>query len=76
LRLQAIAYPAAGDAAGKEGSAAQDAGTTDTSATAELEQRVEDINLRVSGWAYSIPEYKAQLMTKRKEDLLAAAGEG
>jgi hypothetical protein len=75
FRLKALAYPVADNAAG-EGQSAQDPGKTKVSAAAELDKRVNDINLRVSGWAYSIPEHKSQLMTKRMEDLLAPAGEG
>lgn len=75
LRLQAFAYPPAGKTEG-EGGSAPDSGDTESSPATELDKRVESINLRVGGWAYSIPEYKAQLTTKRKEDLLAAPGEG
>jgi hypothetical protein len=40
----------------------------------ESEERAETINRRVSGWAYALPEFKAQALSKRREDLLAPAG--
>ncbi|HLF29980.1 MAG TPA: DUF4340 domain-containing protein [Xanthomonadales bacterium] len=70
LRLKAFAYAA------DEGESAQQYGETEAPTAAEREKRVKNINLRVSGWAYSIPEYQWKLMTKRKEDLLAPAGQG
>ena len=42
----------------------------DTSATIT---RAEVINKRVGGWAYRIPKYKFDAMSKRKDDLLQAA---
>ena len=36
-------------------------------------ERAKQINERVSGWAYAIPQYKSETMTKRMEDLLQAA---
>lgn len=39
---------------------------------AETRERAETINLRVSGWAYRIPKYKYDAMTKRLNDLLKA----
>jgi len=56
--------------AGGEDSGEEVAETPD-SALAERQQRVTEINGRVSGWAYSIPDYKAQLMSKHMDDLLA-----
>jgi len=44
-------------------------GTTELAVADQL-KRIEGINKRVRGWAYSIPEFKAELMTKRKEGLL------
>jgi hypothetical protein len=44
--------------------------------TDETGERAAEINQRVSGWAYRIPKYKYDGMTKRMEDLLAAAGSG
>jgi len=35
--------------------------------------RAETINARVDGWAYRIPKYKFDSMTKRKDDLLKSA---
>jgi len=39
---------------------------------AETGERAATINQRVSGWAYRIPKYKYDAMTKRMEDLLKA----
>lgn len=55
-----------------------DAGSTADVGDAELEneagsdvqQRVDEINQRVSGWAYAIPSFKADAMNKQLEDLL------
>ncbi len=47
-----------------------DAATTKEAAAAELGKRVEAINNRVGAWAYAIPDYKAEVMSKRLEDLL------
>jgi len=41
-------------------------------AAAETGKRAEGINQRVSGWAYRIPKYKFDGMTRRMEDLLKA----
>jgi hypothetical protein len=38
----------------------------------EATQRAREINARVSGWAYRIPQYKFDPMSKRMEDLLKA----
>jgi len=35
---------------------------------------VEDINLKVSGWAYVIPQNKFDAMAKKPEDLLKPLG--
>jgi hypothetical protein len=45
---------------------------------AETRERAETINQRASGWAYRIPKYKYDAMTKRMNDLLKApdAAEG
>lgn len=37
--------------------------------------RAEEINSRVNGWAYRIPGYRFDSMTRRMEDLLQPAGE-
>jgi hypothetical protein len=42
----------------------------------ETEARAREINQRVSGWAYRIPQYKFDAMNKRMEDLLLALDEG
>jgi len=39
---------------------------------AESSERAATINQRVAGWAYRIPKYKFDAMTKRMEDLLKA----
>ena len=36
----------------------------------ELTERVSRITDRVTGWAFAIPQYKAEAMTKRMDDLL------
>ena len=54
----AVEQPATGDAAAQE------------SVEKDGEERVATINQRVTGWAYAIPQYKAQTMQKRLEDLL------
>jgi hypothetical protein len=81
LRLEASAYAPASGAKEKNGSKIQDAGAAvedsageiGAAAITELDQRVEAINKRVRGWAYLIADYKADLLTKRKDDLLKAA---
>jgi len=62
IRLQASLYQTALDGAVDS--------SEDSAATIE---RAETINRRVSGWAYRIPKYKYDGMTKRMEDLLKAA---
>lgn len=47
-----------------------DAAPMEEVAAAELGKRVESINRRVGAWAYAIPDYKAEVMSKRLEDLL------
>jgi hypothetical protein len=42
----------------------------------DAEVRVREINQRVAGWAYRIPQYKFDAMNKRMEDLLLAVDEG
>lgn len=36
--------------------------------------RAEEINQRVGGWAYRIPDYRSESMTRRMEDLLKPEG--
>ena len=75
LRLTASAYlPEASSP--KETGAEQAATGPGTAIRAESEERAEAINRRVSGWAYALPEFKAQVLSKRREDLLAPAGAG
>jgi len=65
--------PASGEAEA-EGSAmaepAADGAGKKESAEKERTERVASINSRVNGWAYAIPQFKAQVMQKRLEDLL------
>lgn len=83
LRLKASAYEPATAAREKNESKLHDtaaatedsAAAVDAEATAALGQRVEGINERVEGWAYRIAEYKADLLTKRNDDLLKATEE-
>lgn len=77
LRLTAAAYAPEQKAEQKaeqkvtqEDQKKQDGETVEESATAELGKRVESINRRVGGWAYAIPDYKSEVMSKRLEDLL------
>jgi len=65
LRLQAGLYQTAVESAvDAPNVTSEDAGDTAT--------RAAEINRRVSGWAYRIPKYKYDGMTKRLEDLLQA----
>ena len=41
----------------------------------ETNERAAAVNERVSGWAYRIPKYKYDAMTKRMEDLLKETDE-
>jgi len=63
IGLSAGAYPEAGS--GEPTDAGMEA-----DAMPELTARVKQINERVSGWAYAIPQYKAEVLTKRMDDLL------
>jgi hypothetical protein len=76
IRLQAGLYqtavesaveatPAADGEAG--GSSVEDGDVEEIGGAAE---RASDINARVSGWAYRIPQYKYDSMSKRMDDLL------
>jgi hypothetical protein len=62
LKLEAFPYP-------EQKTEPVEGATTDTAVADQL-KRIEGINLRVRGWAYSIPEFKAELMSKRKDNLL------
>lgn len=62
LKLEAFPYP--------EQKAEPAKGEHTQAAVADQLKRIEDINKRVRGWAYSIPEFKAELMKKRREALL------
>ena len=63
IRLQAGLYQTAVESGV---AAAEDGAAEETGA------RAEGINQRVSGWAYRIPKYKFDGMTRRMEDLLKA----
>ncbi len=43
--------------------------------TPDAGERAGELNLRLAGWAYRIPQYKADAMNKRMEDLLLAESE-
>lgn len=62
LKLEALPYP--------EQAAEPAQGEAQDNTAAERLKRVEAINTRVRGWAYSIPEFKSELINKRKENLL------
>jgi hypothetical protein len=68
LRLAAFAYPPPDDKP-VDGVAADQA-------VADRVKRVDAINNRVHGWAYSIPELKAAVINKRKQDLLKPLAKG
>jgi hypothetical protein len=46
----------------------------DENAGGAAAERADEINQRVSGWAYRIPEYKYTSMSKRMEDLVQETG--
>ena len=65
--------PGPGELAAGEGQAdesPEDAADTQDDPEAETRLRAENINQRVSGWAYAIPAYKAEIMNKRMADVL------
>ena len=49
------------------GQAAESAGQKE----AEIQAEVAELGARVAGWAYRIPSYKAEVLLRRMEDLLA-----
>ena len=59
-----------------------EAGTYTTAVESGVEEaedaagQAEEINRRVAGWAYRIPKYKFDSMTKKAEDLLKPLGPG
>jgi hypothetical protein len=80
MRLQAGLYQTAVESAvevtaGTAGEPAEGAAQEEAGAPADPAQRAAEINRRVTGWAYRIPTYKYESMTKRMEDLLQAAAE-
>lgn len=64
IRIQAGAY------AGSD-----DAGAGEEPASAETLERAEAINGRVRGWAYRVPAYRSDSMTRSMDDLLQPAGD-
>jgi len=90
ITLLASANPTV-EPADEEDVAAEASDASDTSTTAEEQSSAEQsedseqskdpadvaagINERVSGWAYRIPEYKANQLTRRWEDILSDPGE-
>lgn len=64
---ESTANPAEPAAAEESATAAADA-----EEAPDAVQRAAEINRRVSGWAYEIPSYKAEAMTKQMDDLLKA----
>jgi hypothetical protein len=52
------------------GSGGSIAPATEPLVSSELADRVKQINERVTGWAYRIPQHNAGLLTKRMDDLL------
>jgi hypothetical protein len=65
--------PAAGEDPVDENVADAAADQDDPEAATRL--RAENISQRVSGWAYAIPAYKAEIMNKRMADVLKALPE-
>jgi hypothetical protein len=47
-----------------------DTGVSADADDAAARERAQEINARVQGWAYRIPEYKASTMTRRMSDLV------
>jgi hypothetical protein len=70
IRLQAGLYQTAVESAVEAPQAVEGEGAEGASAVTE---RAAEINRRVSGWAYRIPKYKYDAMSKRMEDLLQQA---
>lgn len=54
---------------------ALDSGVESAGEQAETKVRADEINSRVSGWAYRVPDYKFNAMNKRMEDLVQAVGQ-
>jgi len=69
IKLQASAHQSSNDSAASD-SPEDNADSIELSAENDLSQRVEDINRRVDGWAYVIPQNKAQNMSKTMEEIL------
>jgi hypothetical protein len=84
IRLQAGLYQTALDSAveppaqaGDGEGEGEDAAPAEEAAEAAVDptERATEINQRVSGWAYRVPKYKYDAMSKRLEDLLQALPE-
>jgi hypothetical protein len=54
-----------------EAPAAEVPGAADAEKTAALRKEAEDLGKRLQGWAFQVPQYKADLFLKRMSDLLA-----
>lgn len=61
--------PASDAASDKDASAAQDG--QEKAKTPDVPAEAKAINARVAGWAYKLPDYRAENFTKRLDDLLA-----
>jgi hypothetical protein len=70
IRLEAQIYQSESDTEGEDPGEQTEAGVIDDSS-----DTVTRINDRVSGWAYEIPQYKFESMTKRMDDVLKALEE-
>lgn len=68
MRLKA-GHPAAAIVIEETG-VSEDQQQIDDQAAKDVAKEVEAINLKVSGWAYVIPQYKFEAMAKKPEDLL------
>lgn len=68
LRLKA-SHPAA-SVVSEDNAGSNDQQQVDEQAAMDVANEVEEINLKVSGWAYVIPQHKFEAMAKTPEDLL------
>jgi hypothetical protein len=55
---------------GEEGAADDVEDTSTENEAPSAAQRADEINRRVAGWAYQVPEYKFSVMTRKLDDLL------
>ena len=70
LRLAASQHQQESAAVDERGSDDTESDDVEQLAVTELAQRVEEINHRVAGWAFVIPDHKSGNIKKRMEDLL------